>query len=101
MIPTLLAYAVIAIALPLNWVVTIRLWLLSESMRDNQVVRERAIVALALALIVTLFSIVFLNNEMDAPFLTVEQTQLLTRSAVLALSIPALYWLFIYRDQAP
>lgn len=98
MIPTVLAVLVVLVALPLNWFVTLKLWRLARLAPEIGVLRERALVALALALIVTVFAVIFLNNEMPVPLLDVEATRIITRSAMLALSLPALYWLFLYRD---
>lgn len=96
-LPNLLAFLVIFVALPLNWLVTILLWRLSLAAPDTRVLRERAIAALAVSIIVTAFSIVFLNNDLVPPPLDFESTKLLTRGAMFALSIvPASYWLYLY-----
>lgn len=97
-IPVLLAWGVILIALPLNLLSTIVLVRLTIKHRDSKVLRERAYVAFALLLIVSIFAAVFLNNGMEFPVLNNEATQLVTRSAVLALALPALYWLYLYRN---
>ena len=98
MIPTILAVLVVAVALPLNWYVTLKLWRLARSAPEIAMLRERALVALALALIVTVFAAIFLNNEMVVPLFDLEATRIITRSAMLALSGPALYWLWLYRN---
>ena len=97
---TLLTVVVLVFALPLNWLVTVRLWWRSRSLvLDPGAVRERAIVALALTLIVTVFALIFANNDLPVPILNGDATKLITRGAVLALSvIPALYWLWLDRD---
>lgn len=97
-LPVLLAWGVVLIAMPLNWYVTIKLAGLSRANPDVRVLRERTYVALALSVIVSIFAFVFLNNGMDIPVLNNEQTQLVTRTAVLALALPALYWLYLYRN---
>ena len=95
---TLLALLVIVVALPLNWLVTILMWRLSRRAPAVRVLRERAIVGLTLAVIVTVFAAVFVNNELPMPPLDSEATRLLTRSALLVWSvIPPVYWLLLYR----
>lgn len=97
-LPTALAVAVIVFAVPLNWYVCLRLLWLSHSKPDLWVLRAHAFLALALAIIVTVFGLVFVNNEMKPPPLDNEATKLITRSAILAVSvIPALYWLWLVR----
>ena len=97
MIPSILAVLVVLVALPLLWYVAVRL--LSEVRRSPEigVLRERAFLALVLALVVTVFAAVFLNNGMAEPILDSHATMVLTRAAILALSIPALYWWKLYR----
>jgi hypothetical protein len=93
----LLAVLVVVVAVPLNWVVVALLWRLHRQAPEVRVLRERGIVATALAIVVTIFALVFLNNDLDVPLLDFESTKLVTRSAILAVSvIPALYWLSIY-----
>jgi hypothetical protein len=96
---TVLAIATLAIAVPLNWAVTWRLWRLSRSAPDVGVLRERAIVALAVSVLVTVFALIFLNNDLVPPLFGFEQTKYLTRGVMLAAGIiPALYWLRLYRN---
>lgn len=97
-LPEVLAWLVILVALPLNWYVTIRLILLTRANPGLRVLRERTYVSLALSMIVSVFAFVFLNNGMNEPVLNSEATQLITRSAVLALALPAAYWLYLYRN---
>jgi hypothetical protein len=97
-VSTVLAYATIFIAAPLNWIVVIRLWRLSRENPDLRVLRERAIVALALALLITVFSLVFLNNDLIPPLLAFEDTKIITRTVMLLTGVvPATYWLYLYR----
>lgn len=96
---TLLAVLVAVFAGPLNWYVAGHLILLSRREPDLRVLRERAIIAVALAIITTVFAVVFLNNELTVRFLDADTTKVVTRTAVLVgSSIPALYWLWIYRN---
>ena len=96
-LPNLLSFLVIFVAMPLNWLATILLWRVARSAPDIRVLRERAIAATALALIVTIFALIFLNNDFVPPPLGFEDTKLLTRGTMLALSIiPPCYWLWLY-----
>ena len=95
----LLALAVVFIAAPVNWYVVWRLWRLRRRDPTNRVLRDRMYVAIALSLIVSIFALVFLNNEVIPPPIDLFGTRLLTRSAILGLSLPALYWLWIYRGR--
>lgn len=97
-VPTVIAYLVALVALPLNWFVVVRLWRLSLFTPRIRVLRYQAILATALAVIVTIFAIVFLNNDLATPVLPGDVTKLVTRSAVLVWSVvPAGYWLWLYR----
>lgn len=94
----LLAYANVLIAVPLNWYLAWRLWSISWQHPSIGALRERAFLAVHLAIVVTIFAIVFLNNGMEQPILDVPTTQLITRAAILSLTIPALRWLWLYRQ---
>lgn len=94
--PALLAYAVVGIALPLNWFLTYRLWRITRSDPSIEVLSERTWVALHISIVVTIFAIVFLNNGMIEPLLTPWDTMVITRLAILSLMIPALRWLWMY-----
>lgn len=95
----LLAVLTAFVAVPLNWYVTVRLIVLSRRNPSIRVLRERAVIAIALSVIVTIFAVVFLNNELAVPFLAGDQTKIITRAAVLVgTTFPALYWLWLYRN---
>ena len=94
----LLAWLVILVAVPLHWIVAALLWRRSTARPDIAVLRERTVSGVALALVVTIFALVFLNNGMEVPILDPPATQLLTRTAILSLSIPALLWIWLYRQ---
>jgi len=99
-IPTILALFVLFVVLPLNWYVTWRLWRLHKANPTIRVLRERGIVSTVLALLISLFVLIFLNNDLVPPPLAFEDTKLLTRGAmVLAGLIPAIYWLYLYRER--
>jgi hypothetical protein len=96
---SVLAIATLAIAVPLNWFVAIRLALLAHEAPDVRLLRERALAAVFMAVVVTVFSLIFLNNDLVPPLFAFEQTKYLTRSITLAAGIiPALYWLRLYRN---
>jgi hypothetical protein len=97
---TVIAALVILIGIPLNWYVTWRLWSLSRDNPELRVLRERAIVALVLAFVITMFAVVFINNDLVPPPLSFETTKWVTRTVVLVASIvPPCYWLWLYRDK--
>jgi len=93
-----MALAVLVIGIPLNVIVTVRLWRLSRANPELRVLRERAIVATAVLVVVVVFSAIFLNNDLVPPPLAFDQTKFLTRLAMLVVSVvPASYWLMLYR----
>lgn len=96
-VPAILAWLVIFIAVPTNWIVVLALWRLVRTQPGNRLLRDRTLVAVMLAMVVTVFGLVFLNNDMRPPSLTVPETQVITRLSILSLAIPALYWLSLYR----
>jgi hypothetical protein len=96
-LPNILATAVVLFAVPLNWYVTARLLWLSRGSPGLWVLRAHAFVSLSLAVIVTVFALIFINNDMVVSMMDFETTKIITRSAMLALSIPGLYWLWLVR----
>jgi hypothetical protein len=97
----LLTIAVIFVALPLSWLVAALLWNLSRGAPRLHVLRAHAVAALALAIIVTVFAGVFVNNSLIPPPLNGEATKIITRGAILVVSTAAaLYWLwFVWRTK--
>lgn len=96
---TTLAVLVLVVGVPLNLYVTVRLWRLARLAPHNRVVRDRAIVAAGVLAVVTVFGLIFLNNDLIPPILGPEITRYITRSLVLAVAVgPALYWIRLYRD---
>jgi hypothetical protein len=92
-----LALLVIFVALPLNIGVAALLWGLHLKHPHIEVLRERGIVASSMAVIVAVFALVFLNNDLASPVLDFNTTKLVTRTAILAAStVPALFWLRLY-----
>lgn len=94
----LLAYLVI-IAVPAHWIVVGALWRLLRARPDNLVLRDRFLVAVFLASLVTMFGLVFINNDIIPPPFTVDQTRVVTRTMVLLSIVPSLYWLWLYRSK--
>jgi hypothetical protein len=66
-LPTLLAVLAIVVAVPLNWIVTWKLWGVSRAAPEVLVLRERTVSAGWLSLVLTVFALIFLNNQMDVP----------------------------------
>lgn len=96
-----LAVLVVLFAVPLTWIAAIVLFRRSREtmLRRNKVMRGVAITLGGLAWIATVFAIVFVNNEQDDPWLSLEQTKILTRTALLVVSVASsLYWLRLYRN---
>jgi ABC-type sulfate transport system permease subunit len=95
-----LTLLVIFVAVPVNWFVTWRLWVLSRR-SPAWVLRDRFWIAFAISVIVTVFAVVFVNNSLTPPWLNGEQTKIITRSAVLVLStLTAFYWLVRSRRES-
>jgi len=98
-LPTIFAIVVLLVGIPLNLYVTLRLWQLSQRSPELKVLRERAVVALAVLLVVIVFGLIFANNDLVPPPLSFDATKLFTRFAMLVVSIvPATYWLWLYRN---
>lgn len=95
----MLTVAVILVALPLSWLVAALLWNLSRGRPELRVLRAHAVAALALAIIVTVFTAIFTNNALIPPPLDFEATKFITRGTVLIVSTASsLYWLrFVWR----
>jgi hypothetical protein len=96
-IPIVLAWLVILVAFPTNWLVVMGLWRLLRAHPDNRVLRDRFFIAVGIATVVTIFGGVFVNNDIVPPPVGLLGTQIMTRIAVLSLTFPALYWLLLYR----
>jgi hypothetical protein len=97
-LPNVLAFLTLVIALPINLYVALKLWRLVRLSPTILVLRERALVATALTVIVAVFTAIFLNNDVVPPPLGTVETKWITRLAVLVMSVlPAVYWLRLYR----
>lgn len=94
---TILAILTLVVGVPLNAYVTRRLWMLSRARPDILVLRERAIAATAVLILVLVFGLIFLNNDLIPPIVSFVDTKLLTRGVMLFVAVvPASYWLLIY-----
>lgn len=92
-----LALATLFIATPLNWIVVVKLWGLYRA-EPLPILRERLIVAIAVAIVVTTFALIFVNNDLVPPIVGLDGTKILTRGVMfVAAVIPPLYWLRLYR----
>jgi len=97
-LPGLLTILVVFVAMPLNWYVTLLLWRLHRAEPDVSAIQVSGILSTCVAAIVTVFALIFINNTLDNIVLDSYSTQVVTRGALLVLSIvPALYWLRWYR----
>ena len=101
-LPSILALLVLVVGVPLNVYVTWKLWRLLRSDPGILVLRERVVVALAVLLLILVFGLIFLNNDLDAPVLTFDETKLYTRAVTAILAfVPATYFLWISRGSEP
>lgn len=97
-IPNILAALVLVVGVPLNLLVTMMLWRQSRAHPRIGVLRERFIAELAVLVLVTVFAVIFFNNDTLPPPLDTDVTKLVTRLVMLGVAvIPALYWLVLYR----
>ena len=97
-LPVVMAGVVLFVALPLNWYVTYVLWRLHQAQPGLRVLRERGIVSTCLSLLITVFALIFLNNDLVPPPIEFEATKLITRGALIVGGmVPPLYWLWLYR----
>jgi ABC-type sulfate transport system permease subunit len=97
-LPDILTLLVVLVAAPLNWYVTYLLWRISRADPDGDALRIGAVLSTCVALIVTVFALIFLNNGLVNPVLTSQDTMIVTRAALLVLSVvPAAIWLRWYR----
>jgi hypothetical protein len=97
-LPTILGILTLLIGVPLNLYVAARLWRLSRKTPGVSVLRERAIVAAGVLLVVVVYGLIFANNDLVPPIVAFDTTKFLTRGAMLLLAVvPASYWLWLYR----
>jgi hypothetical protein len=100
-VPSVLAVLTLALGVPLNLYVTAKLWRLSSA-SGNAVLRERTLNAVFVLVLVAVFGVIFVNNDLVPPPLAFETTKYLTRAVMLLVAlIPALYWLRLYRHAGP
>lgn len=93
---TVIAQLVLIVGFPLNVLVTFLLWRAYYHTR-SQVLRERSEVAALVLIVVTVFGLIFLNNDTLPPPLDTDATRVITRLAILAIAtVPALRWLWLW-----
>jgi ABC-type phosphate/phosphonate transport system permease subunit len=98
LIPEIEALLIVIVAAPLSWGVAVWLWRLARSSPKLKVLRANAIAATALAIIVSVFAAIFVNNELTPPPLDNIATQIITRTTLLVCSlVSAAYWIRLYR----
>jgi hypothetical protein len=102
-LPTALAVLVIVVAVPLTWYQTWLLWRLHRAAPDVASLHTTGILSTSVALLVTTFALIFVNNEFDADARPLDSwaTMVIARSALLCLAVvPSLLWLRWYRNAA-
>jgi uncharacterized membrane protein len=93
-----LALIALFVVVPINWYVVWKLRKRSHQNPSLTVLRERFLAALALAIVVTVYALIFVNNDMVQPLLPLTTTKPVTRLVLLiGATVPALYWLRLYR----
>lgn len=96
-LPVFLGLLTLVVGVPLNLVVTVLLWRRSVNAPDIKVLRERLVASCAVLLVVTVFGLIFVNNDQAIPPLDTDTTRLITRAAMLVVGlVPATYWLALY-----
>ena len=86
------------LTIPVSWGVARLLWRVSGQAPRNAILRERAVTATAVAGLVTVFGLIFLNNDQPIPPLDLAATKIVTRATVLvAALVTSVYWLWLYR----
>lgn len=95
--PNLIGLLTLVIGVPLNLAVVLLLLMKSRQRPDLQVLRERFVVALATLGLVTIFGLIFVNNDTIPPWFDLAATKLITRLTMLVVGVvPAVYWLVLY-----
>ena len=95
---TVLGVLILVVGVPLNIYVFLKLRELSTNAPGVRVLRERAHLAFVILLVVLVFGLIFVNNDLIQPVVTGEATKLITRLAVMVLAVvPACYWWWTYR----
>ena len=93
-----LGWMTLLLGVSLNMAVTVLLFRKWRQAPYLRVLRERFIVSLVLTVVLIQFGVIFVNNDQALPWLGLDATKLITRSAMLMLAvIPAVGWLLIYR----
>lgn len=96
-IETIFGLLVLLVGVPLNTLVVVLLWRRSHANPGIRVLGERLVVAAFVLLVVTVFGLIFVNNDTVPPPLDISVTRLVTRTSMLLIAIvPAAYWLWLW-----
>jgi len=84
------------IALPLNWYATYHLVRIDRHL-SLPALHERAMVAVILSTVLTALTVLTLNAGLGYLVIDFPGTLVIRRFALVAIAVPALYWLWVYR----
>jgi uncharacterized protein YneF (UPF0154 family) len=99
-LPTLIGALTLVVGVPLNVYVVRKLRRLVRETPWNGVIRERAITAVVILLVIGVFGPVFVNNDRPIPFVDPFVGRVVTRLVIAVLAIvPASYWIWLYRKR--
>ena len=97
----MLGLLTLVIGVPLNLIVVLTLLRKSRARPDLLVLAERFVTALAILVLVTIYGLIFVNNDTIPPWFDLATTKIVTRVVMLVVAVvPAAFWLWIYRKQA-
>lgn len=92
-----LAWAVLLVGVPLNALAAYLLLRASRERPQLRVLRERCVVAVVTTLVVLFFGVIFVNNDREVPWLGLDATKLITRTAMLVMAlVSGGGWLWVY-----
>ena len=89
-------FIIIIVLVPVNWLATALLWRLSRAHPEIATLRERMIASVVLSIVLTIFALVIVNLAVGGP-LDAAGALTVRRLLVVILTLPALYWLWLYR----
>jgi hypothetical protein len=88
--------AILFLAPFLDWIVAFLLLRAAFRFPEVRALRERALLAVAIATGVTVYFFAALNAAWDFPVLGLEDGQVLARISVMTIGLMPLYWLWLY-----
>lgn len=97
-VPQIEAWLVIFVAAPVMWLVVLRLGRALRRQPDNGALRVTVLAIAWMAGLLTVFGLVFINNDIIPPPIGVAGTQVITRTYALTALLIGLYFLWLYRD---